>query len=169
MSNFFIIGLLRSRTAWLANFMTYGKSFCYHEGINGCNSMEEYRAKIGSGGDSGPSCIMIDYKKYFPKAKKLIIENDPVKSISFLQKTYGIDGVPEVERLSTILDGMEGMRVKFESINDRLPEIWAYLSDEPYNKLRGDMLIKLNVQMNDPFDIDLAAMKNIAGELVKEA
>ena len=30
---FFITGLPRSRTAWLANLFTHGDSFCWHEGV----------------------------------------------------------------------------------------------------------------------------------------
>lgn len=38
--DYFIVGLPRSRTAWLANFMTYDCSFCFHEGLVEAGSVE---------------------------------------------------------------------------------------------------------------------------------
>ena len=43
--NFFVLGLPRSRTAWLANFLTYDGYFCFHEGIDGCRSIDDYKKK----------------------------------------------------------------------------------------------------------------------------
>lgn len=43
---FFITGLPRSRTAWLANFLTFGASFCYHEGLLGCRSLDDLYRKM---------------------------------------------------------------------------------------------------------------------------
>lgn len=36
MNPFFITGFPRSRTAWLANLMTYGESFCWHDVLQHC-------------------------------------------------------------------------------------------------------------------------------------
>jgi hypothetical protein len=37
---FFVVAMPRSGTAWLANFLTWGNSFCYHEALYGCESMD---------------------------------------------------------------------------------------------------------------------------------
>jgi len=127
--------------------------------------MDEYKKKIGSGGDSGPACLLLDYKKHFPDAKILIIERDPKRAIEFMRQTHGIDGTKTIDQLKSIMDGLNGLRIPFQSINERLPEIWSYLSDDPYNDLRGKQLIKMNIQVQDVFDIDHLAMRNIFHEL----
>lgn len=47
MNHYFITGLPRSRTAWLANLMTYGPSFCWHDALQygGVFGMRDHLAK----------------------------------------------------------------------------------------------------------------------------
>jgi hypothetical protein len=40
---FFVTGYPRSRTAWLANFLTWGDSLCWHEATRMCTSFEDMR------------------------------------------------------------------------------------------------------------------------------
>ena len=40
---FFITGLPRSRTAWLANWFTYGHTFCFHEACRKVGKIEELK------------------------------------------------------------------------------------------------------------------------------
>jgi hypothetical protein len=40
-SHFFITGLPRTRTAWLANFFTGPHSFCLHDGLLGCKTVRD--------------------------------------------------------------------------------------------------------------------------------
>ena len=47
-----IVGLPRSRTAWLSVFMSQSSTMFHHEAINGCGSIEEYRNKTLRSGDS---------------------------------------------------------------------------------------------------------------------
>ena len=39
--HFFVSGLPRSRTAWLANFLTTDKSLCFHDGLKYCRKVED--------------------------------------------------------------------------------------------------------------------------------
>lgn len=43
---FFILSLPRTRTAWLANFLTHDGVFAYHEGLLGCATVEDARNKL---------------------------------------------------------------------------------------------------------------------------
>lgn len=53
---FLIVGLPRSRTAWLAAFLTDGDTVCHHELIRQCANVAEYPQKLSHGvGDSSPS------------------------------------------------------------------------------------------------------------------
>lgn len=48
MKPYFITGLPRSRTAWLANLLTWGDSFCFHEATDGCGSIEDLKGVLAS-------------------------------------------------------------------------------------------------------------------------
>lgn len=156
--SFFILGLPRSRTAWLANFLTYGKTFCHHEGMNGCRSIEEYRKKIGSNGDAGTGLMLLDLDRLFPESPRVIIESDPKKAIAFAKKAYGIDSPEWFYYLRNRLDAMGGLRIHVDEINDNLERIWSLVSREPYNRERGELLKRLRVETLDVHDIDREAM-----------
>lgn len=163
--SFFIMGLPRSRTAWLANFMTYGKSFCFHEGLNGCYSIDKYKEKLNGRGDSSTGTMLFDIDEYFPGSKKLIIESDPVDAIKFSYSTYGVGNEAWIYHLRSLLDEQKGLRVYVEEIDENLKKIWEYLSDEPYDRDRGEMLKGLNIQVNNPHDYDVEAAKAVLHEL----
>ena len=163
--SFFIIGLPRSRTAWLANFMTYGGVYCHHDALNGCRSIEEYKDKIGNDGDSNTCMMMFDLKSHFPDRKILIIESDPKRAEQYILENLGFDGSDWVNKAVDQMDSLGGLRVHFENINKRLRQIWEYLSDDPYNEKRGDMIKNLNVQSNIQ-DMNIESARYIAREVL---
>ena len=84
-NHFFIFGRPRSRTAWLANFLTYGETFCSHEGMADCSGslielerrMAELPARIVGNADTGLIHIAQDVISHFPKAKLIVLtENE---------------------------------------------------------------------------------------------
>ena len=46
--NFFITGLPRSRTAWLANYFSTGDVFCWHEAMAGITCKQDYWARLAT-------------------------------------------------------------------------------------------------------------------------
>ena len=163
--NFFILGLPRSRTAWLANFMTYGVSFCYHEGIDGCRTVQAYADKLGSSkGDATTGAVLFDLDKHFPKAKKLIIEGDIDKAIEYAEDTYKLDNRDWLCYMKSRLDKAQGMRINFNDIDSNLQDIWEYLSDEPFNADRANVLLNMNIQKQNPYKFDLDAAASISHE-----
>jgi len=158
---FFVLGLPRSRTAWLANFLTYDDLFCYHEGINGCHSMDEYKQKIENCGDSCTGLSLIDFEPYFPDAKKVIIDSNTERAVEFGKTMFDADLTELMAIAKSRLDNMEGLHISLSDINHRLREIWEYLTDSPFNKKRADQLIKLNIQTENIYDIDVKAMLNL--------
>lgn len=163
--NFFVLGLPRSRTAWLANFLTYGDKFCFHEGINGCRSIDEFKSKLGPNGDSGTSMMLFDMNALFPDAPIVIIERDPIHVIEYVKETFDLCESEVLYRAKEKLDKIDGLRIQYEDINNKLPEIWEHLIGEGFNKKRADMLIKLNIQVSDPYDFDLEATKELFNEV----
>lgn len=160
MSNFFVLGLPRSRTAWLANFLTYDDLFCYHEGVNGCKTINEYKEKIKGKGDSNTGIMLFDFENHFPDAKFIIIDSDIEPSINFGRNVFNTDIEHEMSVCKNRLDNINGLHINLADINNRLDEIWDYVSTKKFNADRADMLINLDIQVKDPLDIDFEAIKS---------
>jgi|TARA_R110002073_G_scaffold319014_1_gene493468 hypothetical protein len=162
-NNFFVVGLPRSRTAWFANFLTYENNFCYHEGINGCSNITEYKNKLGKNkGDSCTSLMLLNLNKEFPNAPVLIIETEIERAVKFSKEIYGNDLTNELKVLKEQMKFLKGLRIPLDDINDSLEEIWSYLIGTPYDKNRGDLLKNMNIQTNNYFNYDFKS----AGELL---
>ena len=83
MNHFFITGMPRSRTAWLANLLTYGPSFCYHDLTRETRDSVEFGVRLQSAealvsGDSD-SGLLLDVEKWvqvFPRARWVLIHRN---------------------------------------------------------------------------------------------
>lgn len=86
MNNFFITGLPRSRTAWLANLLTYSTSFCWHDALTFTSTIprlwtflcEHIRNGYDYLGNSDSALLFHrdEMVKLFPEAKWVIVERD---------------------------------------------------------------------------------------------
>lgn len=160
--NFFITGLPRSRTAWLANFMTFDGHFCHHEGLDGCHSVSEYKAKLGDDGDSCTGLVLIDLITEFPDVPVVVIERGYERMIEWTKDVYGKDlDLRAAKATWEALKEIPGLHIKFDEIDDRLEDIWNHCVGGGYNVNRGNMLKGLNIQINDPFKYDLNAFSDL--------
>jgi len=141
---FFVSGLPRSRTAWLSVFLD-----CHHEGMVGCDSLQEYKDKIKGSGDCLTTLSLIDVKLEFPDSKVIVIDSDVSKAAAFASKHYGIDISYHLAKHKEILDNIDCLHVNFNDIDKNLRKIWTYVRDEPYNDLRASRLKKLNIQIKN--------------------
>lgn len=155
MNNYFITGLPRSRTAWLANFMCSGDSFCFHEGLRGCKTPEDFEAKLNTGhcftGNSDSGQMFMRTLMSRPDAPVLIVERDIHEVIDSLADIglYNGDVRLLLVEMSRQMHRIKGMRVKFDEIPGALEDIWTYLVDLPFDKQRAEQLNTLNVQTTD--------------------
>ena len=94
----------------------------------------------------------------------VIIERDIAPIIRFCKHTYKRDMLDHILMLKSRMDNIDGLRVGFGDIDDRLDEIWSHLIGTPYNKERGDMLKNLNIQVKDPHSI--IAEESLVSELL---
>lgn len=147
-----ILALPRSRTAWLANFLTTEKTFCYHDPLANMWSYRDVSSlkmdRITGVADTG--LALFDLSIF--DCKKLIIERSLNDVYASLDKF-----LPEVDlsNLNEKLYRIEGLRIGFDEINERLEEIWDYCTGLPFDALRADQLKNMNVQvMNLPIDIN---------------
>lgn len=164
--NYFIACLPRSRSAWLSVFMSQSGQFCHHDGFNNCNSMDEYRLKIGEGGDSSTGLTMIDMHKEFPNSKIVIIDKSDEefeRCVEWCNRVYNQDSRKELEVMRERLLTFKGLRVQQSEINKSLREMWEYLTDAPWHE-KYLILADFNIQSN-PFNINLQAAKNLYASL----
>ena len=166
-TNFFVVGLPRSRTAWMANFLTYDDHYCYHEAINGCKSMDEYKEKLGNFiGDSSTSLMLMDIEKNFPDSKIVKIVGNLDQSIASSKKIY-----PEVDegwisflddQLYDMKSGINGntLTVNINKLDSCLPWIWTFLFGTAVDHERLDTLLKFRIQVLDPKAFDEEALKS---------
>lgn len=153
---FFIMGLPRSRTAWLANFFTYDGLFCYHEGFEGCQTVSQYQSKLwqwARGGDSSSALYMIDVDKLFPGCKKIIIHSNTKHAIDYYKRVFDYDVEEAMVVLDAIYKQKTGLHVQVEDINDRLEEMWSYITPRSFDNERARMLTNLNIQQHNPEEL----------------
>jgi hypothetical protein len=163
--NFFVIGLPRSRTAWLAAFLTYEKH-CFHEGLDGCQNIDEYKKKLGPDhGDSSTGLMLLNMDDEFPLAPKVIIESDPVKAADYAYKTYGFYDPRYILYLDDRLKLISGMRIHVDEIDQQLPAIWRHLIGTPFNEQRADLFKRMRIQVKDPHNYDKTSMQHLWNSL----
>ena len=88
---FFVIGMPRTRTAWLSVLLTHGDTFCFHEGTGGFASVEDYAKALRERsepcvGDANPSLVFhIDFLlREFPDARFLFVRRPSAESLESL-------------------------------------------------------------------------------------
>lgn len=152
-----VVGLPRSRTAWLSVFMSQSDVYFYHEAINGCHSVEEYKEKVKGCGDSSTGLVSLGLTQ---GCKAVIINktDEQIKQcIEWCDHTYGIDSKSLILDTNSKLKKLDGLHVNQSDINSRLKDIWCYLVDTPWNDKYRE-LINLNIQVQST-GIDREAAK----------
>jgi hypothetical protein len=84
MKHFFITGLPRSRTAWLANLLTTDKTLCLHEGLMKCAGVDDphyglhYHPGYEAVGDCGASLAphWVALNERFPDAQWVVVRRN---------------------------------------------------------------------------------------------
>jgi hypothetical protein len=161
---FLIVGLPRSRTAWLSAFLTDGDVFCHHELSSYCKSPGEFVERLLSpkyavNGDSDPG-IPIAYPALvtaLPPHRIVFIER-PEQSAkaalkSMMAKEAGLD--LNDSRWFLINDAYQRMRAscpdsmsfRFEDLDreENMEILSEYLTERPFNRERFHLFNRLRV------------------------
>ena len=165
---FFIVGLPRSRTAWLANLLTVpGQSFCWHEGEAGHKDLgvlvEKMKARperrVGNA-SSAIACYGDTVYKLLPEARYIIIERDPESAKLAFAEAAGdyvdVDIVwPKIVQLfNSFIESLSEhyvLKIRYDQLHDEETciNIWDFATGElPWDSERWQMLSELNVQAN---------------------
>jgi hypothetical protein len=144
-SNFYILGLARSRTTWLASFLSGQRSFCYHDICREVTSVEEIQDKLQKPGfdyvglaDTG----IIDIDEWAPNGPVVIVHRDLFEATNSLHKTFHIplDLIKEINsRQLKKLINIEGLHIPYKDLDEErtIKEIWTYLMpDNPWDSDR---------------------------------
>lgn len=176
MTSYFITGLPRSRTAWLANLMTYGPSFCWHDALqHGVLQLRDFLARpicgithIGNS-DSGLSVQYGKIESWYPAPRWVFIRRDREEAMqSFLNYFrhhwyQGLEPMNEVGLVSAFdqyeasLDRAISMTpigrklvVDFDSLENETScrAIWEHcIPDHPFCSQRWHLLNQLRINV----------------------
>lgn len=110
---FWILALPRSRTAWLANLLTHGKSFCFHDGLRGAGTWDQYVARLKmkhaqgyqyvGDSDSGLLFFQDQLKEIRGQSPLVIIRRDPNDVRRSLSR-MAIDRSHAVEQVQELME-----------------------------------------------------------------
>lgn len=159
--NYFICSLPRSRTAWAANFLTYGTSFCFHEvfqylrsGVHGYPELLASTRTPHAGISDSANTLFIDTLTHlFPAARIVVIRRDRTevdKSMAGLG--FGFDYGRVLDKFERELDRIvkihesRVLELDFRQLDARA--LWNHcVPSEPVNEQRLQMLQDFNVQI----------------------
>lgn len=156
--SFLIVGYPRSRTAWLANFLTYGNVACAHETLSECARPRNLPGHIralghaycGSAETAAPLFIR-EIVEAMPEAKIVFVKR-PAHEVSASLLKLGMDAsVSWADAgLEYALKLPQTLVVRFEDM-DRMNVIKMaqehVAPGEPFNVQRFQMLRDFNVQI----------------------
>lgn len=156
--SFFVLGLPRSRTAWLSVFLSQSGTHCYHDGINGCKTMAEYKDKIEACGDSTTAFAYMD-GVYINRPTVIIEKTDSEfrRCLDWCGETFGPESIKGMIEQRTILADIDGLKVNQSDIDSRRKEIFEHLTGVDFLDHYAD-LSKLRIESNH-CDIDYESMR----------
>ncbi len=150
MNAFLIAALPRSRTAWLAHFLTTGKSYCFHEAMIRCahpSHLFQFVLPDKITGFSDTSlCLFPDWMNNVDIPKVIIRRS--VEDVERSGRAAGLLPV-DTHRMSRNLDRIDGLVINFEDINDRLEEIWDHCLGLPFDAQRASRMAGINIQNSE--------------------
>src|SRR5688500_15894210 len=94
---FLVLGLPRSRTAWMSQMLTVGESFCSHDLTARCDTAEdaafivrERDYAMSGNSDSGNFFILDKFMELLPSTDLVWIQNDPEKVIRSMARVTNL-------------------------------------------------------------------------------
>jgi hypothetical protein len=163
---FFIVGLPRSRTAWLAAFLTDGDVTCHHELCRWCDKPQDYLNALSASrtpvvGDSSPLMALTyaGLRADLPKGHKVIfILRDPKDARRALKaelEAHGLEAHNGDEGWTKYSDAFQAMRdmcpdamsFSYEKLNEEavMRELAEYATGLPFNAQRWKIYDEMKI------------------------
>ncbi|MEO8482175.1 MAG: hypothetical protein ABI634_08200 [Acidobacteriota bacterium] len=190
MNVFLIAGQPRTRTAWLANFLTYKDSYCFHEAIKACATPQDMRAlfeavqnssgvRFVGDSDSGIPFIVDGLMDEFPEAKLVVIERNLQDVVRSFKRAFSADDASAalvVKKTQLALERLKKKHVPlvigFKELASEatVRQLWSHcLPNVPFAQQRWKMLDGFKVEViaeNYLVDFPPEAVQRI-GTLIK--
>jgi hypothetical protein len=157
LKTFLITGFPRSRTAWCANFLSYGSSFCFHEPSLDTPVLQFPRLFAQAGleyvgaSDSGAVFYIDAFMKMFPESKIVLIKREPqevVESMARLGFDFRAGARKFAQEIVKIEKRYEVLTVPFGALP--AAEIWQHcVPGQPVNQMRLQMLEDFRVTVTE--------------------
>lgn len=172
---FFITGLPRSRSAWLANFFTWGKAFCLHDAMTKgayCRAVIDQllplRCAYAGDADSALCLVAPEMQRLLPDAKWLLVRRDRADAQESFARFFGGRPYPRTpmdkrtlcavfdhcvaayERTRSSLRPGSFIEIPFEELDSKLAleEAWRFLTPgNAWSAPRCDMLQQLETNV----------------------
>lgn len=159
---FLIVGLPRSRTAWLAAFLTSGPVVCHHELVRSCPDLRDYvqafskHPIVGDSSSAIPSCYNFA-APFLPAHRIAFIMRNPEQAqaatFAMIRNEAGIEPVAErwdgIEaRFNAMLAAHpEAPRYAFEDLDNEaaVKQLSEYLTGQPFDRVRYGIMKDLRV------------------------
>ena len=156
---FLVLGLPRSRTAWLSRFLTYGDHICGHEELRHCRSIEDVRSwlsqpNMGSA-ETAASPFWRLLLRLAPDVRVVVVRR-PVADVVESLAAFGFDRAvmePMMRRLDAKLDQIvkrvpNVIEVTFDSLNDEATckAVFEHCLLYPFDRKHWERLSRENVQ-----------------------
>lgn len=160
---FIIMGLPRSRTAWLAAFLTDGDVHCHHELMRMCKNPHEYPEKFLATtapiiGDADPTMLLFyeSLRERLPKHKVVLIKRPEEEAETACRRMHeeigrqqSMEAWPKAtaafERVQQIC--REFPSYDFARLDDRetVKELAEYCTGLPFNEARWNLFDELKI------------------------
>jgi len=164
METFFIIGLPRTRTAWLANLFTTGQSHCFHEWFseNKPETVEDAFSGLNKQYVGNSDCGNVFFyeliKTKFPDSKIVIVHRPMVESlVAAVRAIKDADpyltfkAIQDAQQKIETIDGGTALNVMFSQLHreETIEQIWRHcLPSLQFDRDRFKLLDKLKVTVN---------------------
>ncbi len=152
--NFFITGLPRSGSAWIANYLSYGNCMCLHDAWkdNTPTDLKELFSSLSvyAAGTADPANVMLYDKinKEFPDAKWVVITR-PQQEVEEACKNLNMPLSDFTKNFQKLSKEKNPLKIPFSKLFDEADKIGRYIyEDWQCPKWRKDLLKGLNVQVH---------------------
>jgi len=168
---FCVLGLPRSRTAWLANFLSYGGRECRHEGTATMTSFEEVLETLRAGVGLSDTMLGLraeDIAASLPRTRMVIVRRKTEDVRASMARIGFPMTSPFLDHLAAALERASWLRhaivVRFEELNDFETCDWLFRHclGNALTMPWWDLWSGVNVQTDAKSVID-AGTKNMAG------
>lgn len=184
MKTFFITGLPRSRSSWMANFLTWGTTMCFHDGFVGYDlvgglvaKMKAWKGDCVGHADPMNALFTDQLAAEFPDAKWVVVLRNPDDARQSSEKAFGWPAdtsraQTEVvrEKLGDVILLRNPMLVYFDDINyDVAMSVARHVNpDWDCPRERAEMLCGFNVQLEAERLKTLIASNPVSPQLMEQ-